>query len=104
MLAPFLEEEVQLQRLFATKKDDPRLKNPFAGLVDVYNAPDTIRKTRARVVKSIDDLSAKHVMPLTKKQRRIDGEPCMVESYDEFMKNFAIFTGASSHTSVLHVD
>lgn len=104
VLAPSLEDEAQLRRLFATDKDNARLKNPFVGLVDVYDAPDAIRKTHARIVKNEEDLAAKYVMPLTDEQRRKDGEPCMAENYDEFLKNFAIFTGATCYLSAGQLD
>lgn len=94
-LAPSLEDEAHLRRLFAADKLSERLKSPFVGLINVFAAPDFIRKTRARAVHDEDELSAKYIMPLSDEQRRKDGEPCMVANYDEFHKNFLIFTGGS---------
>jgi hypothetical protein len=93
VLAPSLIDEAELRGLFATHKNHHRLSDPFVGLVDVFAAPDNIRKTKARVVKDDDDLVAKYVMPLSQEQRRKDGDPSMVASLEEFKKSFQIFTG-----------
>jgi hypothetical protein len=91
-LQPSLDDEANLRRLFATDKDNPRLKNPYVGLVDVFDAPIDVRTTRARVIKDDEDLEAKYVMPLDPKRRRAEGSPSTVQDLDEFKKNWAIFT------------
>ena len=77
ILQPSLDDEAELRRLFATDKANPRLQDPYVGLVDVFAAPAAIRTTRARVVTTDDDLNAKHVMPLSETNRRKDGDPSM---------------------------
>ncbi|TFK67259.1 ankyrin [Pluteus cervinus] len=94
-LQPSLDDEADLRKLFATDKGNARLQNPYVGLVDVFGAPVDIRTTRARVVKDEEDWSAKYVLPLTEKQRRKEGTPCMAENFEEFKKNWAIFTEGS---------
>ena len=95
VLKPAIEDEAVLRKLFAQDKQNPRLLDPHVGLIDIFDAPEDIRKTRARVVADEVGLSAKHVMPLSEDRRRKDGEPAMVASLDEFKKNWAIFTEGS---------
>jgi hypothetical protein len=92
VLAPSIQDESELRKLFATCKTNPRLSNPLVGLVDVFNAPVDIRTTRARVVKDEDDLAGRYVMPLSEAQRRKEGAPAMVGDLDEFKKNWSVFT------------
>ena len=94
-LQPSLDEEAELRALFATERQNPRLSNPYVGLVDVFSAPEAIRVTRSRVVQGKEDLSAQYVMPLSEKNRRKEGSPCMVADMEEFKKNWTIFTEGS---------
>jgi len=94
-LRPSLDEEAELRKLFATDRQNSLLANPHVGLVDVFDAPDSIRMTRARIVQDKKDLFAKHVMPLSEENRRKEGTPCMVADLEEFKKNWAIFTEGS---------
>lgn len=86
-LQPSLDEETELRKLFATDRQNGVLANPHVGLVDVFDAPDSIRTTRPRVVQGKEDLSAKHVMPLSVENRRKEGTPSMVVDLEEFRKN-----------------
>ena len=92
VLEPSIKDEAALRALFAQNKQDDRLQDPYVGLVDIFDAPEAIRKTRARVVANEQDLNAKHILPLAEDQRRKDGEACMVNSLDDFRKNWSIFT------------
>lgn len=95
VLKPSLDDEADLRKLFAQDKTNPRLADQYVGLVDVFDAPKDIRTTRARVVAGEGDLNAKYIMPLSEKRRRAEGSPAMVDSFDEFKKNWAIFTEGS---------
>ncbi|KDR74215.1 hypothetical protein GALMADRAFT_123653 [Galerina marginata CBS 339.88] len=94
-LQPSVEDEAELRKLFATDKKNPRLGNPHVGLVDVFDAPSTIRTTRARIVQGKEDLSANYVMPLSEDTRRKEGAPSIVADLEEFKKNWSIFTEGS---------
>ncbi|KAF8840816.1 ankyrin [Paxillus ammoniavirescens] len=94
-LKPSLDDEAELRRLFAVDRDNPRLRDPYVGLVDVFSAPVEARTTRARVVTDKGDLAAKYVMPLSEKCRRTDASPATVANLQEFKKNWAIFTESS---------
>ncbi|KAF9647522.1 ankyrin [Thelephora ganbajun] len=95
VLQPSLEDEAELRRLFATDTRNPRLSNPYVGLVDVFGAPADIRTTRARVVQNEFDLSEKYLMPLTEARRRKEGSPAMASSLEEFNQNWSIFSEGS---------
>ena len=92
VLKPSIEYEGGLRRLFASSRNDALLKNPYVGLVDVFQAPSIIRTTHARVIKDEVEGNAKYVLPLSEKARRKDGSPCMVENLEQFRKNWAIFS------------
>ena len=93
VLKPSIEKEAELRRLFAQDRKNYHLLNPYVGLVSVFEAPEEagIRLTRARIVKDQEDLSAMHVFPLPESRRRKDFEPCVVDSLEEFQRNWNIF-------------
>ncbi|KAJ6601282.1 ankyrin repeat protein [Mycena vulgaris] len=95
VLKPSLDIEAELRSLFATNKSHERLANAYVGLVDVFDAPDAIRATHARVVKDDEDLSARYIMPLPNADRRADGAPCMISDVVDFKKNWDVFTEGS---------
>ena len=88
-------EEAKLRRLFVEDRDNPILADPYVGSVDVFDGPENIRTTRARVVASEEDLSEKHVLPLPDNVRRKEGAPATVSDLAEFKRNFAVFTEGS---------
>ncbi|KAH6867498.1 hypothetical protein BKA70DRAFT_402642 [Coprinopsis sp. MPI-PUGE-AT-0042] len=95
ILKSSIEDEAELRRLWATDRTNTRLSDPYVGLVDMFSAPEEIRKVRARVVASDEDLAAKYVMPLEAEKRKAEGAPTMVADLDEFKENWAIFTEGS---------
>ena len=95
VLAEAIEDETVLRRLYANDRSSKRLSNPYVGLVSVFDAPDAIRKTRARVVKEKKDWDAKYIFPLADDRRRKNGAPCMVDSLEEFQKNWSVFSEGS---------
>ena len=94
-LQPSLDDEAELRKLWATEKSNPRFQDLHVGLVDIFDAPDDIRKTRACAITHEADLNAHHILPLSEDHRRKEGEPSMVASLDEFKRNWAIFTEGS---------
>ena len=95
VLQPSLDDEAELRRLLATDRSNPRLSNPYVGLVDIFEAPSDIRITRARVIHDDQVLNAKHVMPLAEDRRRKEADPCMVGDLDEFKRNWNILSEGS---------
>ena len=73
VLEPSLEDEAELRKLFAQDKTNFRLNDSHVGLVDVFDAPPTIRTTRTRVVANGEDLNAQCIMPLPQDKRRAEG-------------------------------
>ncbi|KAG9000610.1 hypothetical protein FRB93_012622 [Tulasnella sp. JGI-2019a] len=92
-IAPALEDEAALRRLFATERDHKRLQNPCVGLVDVFGAnTECIRHIRAREVNGEDDLHAKYLMALDGNTRREDGELAMAQTFEDFKARWTIFS------------
>ncbi|KDQ19308.1 hypothetical protein BOTBODRAFT_170420 [Botryobasidium botryosum FD-172 SS1] len=95
-IQPTLEDETTLRRLFATDRANARLEDPYVGLVDVFgDGTDAIKRTRARVVKDEEDLSAHYIMALDEKRRRKDGAPAIADTFADFKYNWNIFTEGS---------
>ena len=94
-LAPAIESETELRRLFATDRKDLKLNDPFIGLVDVFAAHPSIRLTQARKVQSEQDLNAQYIFPLPAEKRRADREPAMAANPDDFKTAFNIFSEGS---------
>jgi hypothetical protein len=90
-----LEEEAQLRRLFVNDRSNPLLLDPHVGLVNIFGGPPDIRITRARVIRSEQELDAKYVLPLSARLRRAGGSPATVKSLDVFLAKFHAFTGGS---------
>jgi len=95
VLQPALDDETQLRKLFATEKRQDRLADPHVGHVDVFDAPDIIRTTHARIIQGPDDLPARYVMPLDEAKKRKEDARYMVARLMEFRKNWGIFTEGS---------
>ncbi|KIO24982.1 hypothetical protein M407DRAFT_25627, partial [Tulasnella calospora MUT 4182] len=92
-ITPSLQDEADLRRLFATDRDNVRLKDPYVGLVDVFGQnTDRIKKIHARTIKDDDDLLKHHIMPLDTDTRRKDGELSMASSLDDFKLRWSIFS------------
>jgi hypothetical protein len=94
-LAPAIESETELRRLFATDRKNLKLNDPFIGLVDVFAAHPSIRLTQARKVQGEQDLNAHYIFPLPDEKRRADGEPAMAANLDDFKTAFNIFSEGS---------
>jgi hypothetical protein len=94
-MAPAIDAETELRRLFATDRKHPKLSDPFIGLVDVFAAHSSIRLTQARKVQEGQDLNAHYVFPLSDEKRRADGEHAMAAHLDDFKTAFNIFSEGS---------
>lgn len=97
VLAPSIEIETQLRNLFAQDRSNQRLSDPYVNLVSIYDAPESanIRTTFARDIKNEEDRDAKYIFSLPDDRRRKNGTPCVVETIDQFRKNWSIFTEGS---------
>ncbi|KIO24997.1 hypothetical protein M407DRAFT_211280 [Tulasnella calospora MUT 4182] len=92
-IIPSLQDEAELRRLFATDRDNARLKDPYVGLVDVFGQnTDRIKKIHARSINDDEDLRKHYVMPLNNDFRRKDGELSMASSLEDFKTRWAIFS------------
>jgi hypothetical protein len=88
VLEPSIVFESELRKTFATEKNSALLNDPYIGIIDIFKGPDSIRTTKARVIKGEKDLNAHHVFPVQENARRATGQPSMVSSIEEFQKNW----------------
>ncbi|CAG7847199.1 SubName: Full=Uncharacterized protein {ECO:0000313/EMBL:CCA66774.1} [Serendipita indica DSM 11827] len=87
--------ETELRKIFATDRANKLVKDPYIGLVDVFDAPDAIKRIHARDVPDGDDSPlrfAKHVFPLKTKDRVASGEYAIASTLDEFRTSWNVFT------------
>ena len=92
VLAPSLQDEAELRKLFAMDRANQRLSDPYVGLVDVFAAPSAIRTARARVIADENDRTARYVCTLQDNKRRAEGSPCMATDMETFRKSWNVFT------------
>ncbi|KAJ2911616.1 hypothetical protein MD484_g8798, partial [Candolleomyces efflorescens] len=92
LLSSVTESEAELRRLFVTDRNNPLLDNPYLGLVNVFDAPESARRTRARVWDTEEDLKAKFMLTVIPFRRRAEGAPSMADNLNRFKLNFADFT------------
>lgn len=95
VLALSIEDEAVLRCFFATDRSHPRLANPYVGLLSVFDAPESLRTTHARIVKDEAHSMRQHVFPLKPEKRCKEGEPATVASLADFQRNWAVFTEGS---------
>ncbi|KAK7436334.1 hypothetical protein VKT23_019181 [Stygiomarasmius scandens] len=86
-----IEDESKLRSMWAQDNLNPLLQNPYVGLIEVFEAPDRIRDICPRNVAQ-EGLMDKYVMALGATHRKKEGDTCMVDSMDEFIANWSIFT------------
>ncbi|TGZ78192.1 ankyrin [Ascodesmis nigricans] len=97
LLQPYIEHENVLRAYLAQKPDHEFVASNTVNLVNVFDDDNAgFLKVRARELEkeSIQE-KERYIIPLTPEERKISGEPALVQSLDEFRKNFAIFTEGS---------
>ena len=87
--------ETNLRKIFATDRTNELIKDPYIGLVNIFDAPDAIKRIHARDVPDDDDNPlrfTKHVFPLKAKARVASGEYAMTSTLEDFRTSWNVFT------------
>ncbi|THH16522.1 hypothetical protein EW146_g4129 [Bondarzewia mesenterica] len=87
-----LDDEAELCKIFTTDPTSAQLRDKYAGLIDVFEAPSCVRTTRARTVLDERDREACYVFTLPDSFRRKEGSPSIVASIADFKEAWAVFT------------
>ncbi|PPR03269.1 hypothetical protein CVT26_008112 [Gymnopilus dilepis] len=92
--------EEKIRRLFATDPHNRVLEDPFLGLIDIFDLSPAIRRTRARLATSKEELENKYIFPVRAPYRRINLSPSTVPDLKAFQAHWEVFThGALSKMS-----
>ncbi|KAF7965299.1 hypothetical protein HWV62_44538 [Athelia sp. TMB] len=86
--------ENTLRCLFAEDNSQELLADPTVGVIDLFEAPSSLRMIHTgRVIPSdLSDSSYHYVFPLPQEARRKDGEAATVENITAFLRSWEIFT------------
>ncbi|KAL8731242.1 MAG: hypothetical protein Q9181_004356 [Wetmoreana brouardii] len=93
-VAPFNSYEAKLREGFAQHRDHPSLQNPHVNAVPVFNPGEDVPRICKRDVDD-DTHQEKYIIPLSSKNRKPAGAPATVESMQDFIKNFSLFSESS---------
>ncbi|KDR65581.1 hypothetical protein GALMADRAFT_148580 [Galerina marginata CBS 339.88] len=99
LLEPCLELEVTLRKLFASSRDDPSLKNPYLGLIDLFSVVQgsNMLKTRSLMAHHLangtswahnQEQYTRTLFPVTP----LHQSEAYVTSLDRFIENWDVFT------------
>ncbi|KAK6533683.1 hypothetical protein TWF694_002615 [Orbilia ellipsospora] len=92
LIKPFAQYEKNLRDLFAKDPSNEVLGDNLLGLVPVYAGQEENIEIRARDLESESELEkSRYLIPLKDEERRKTGEKAVV-GFEEFKKNFKIFT------------
>jgi hypothetical protein len=76
--------EAYLRQLYATTPLSPVLSDPYVGILDLYLAPECMRRVLPRPVNSLSDLQAHHLFPLHNCDRGKRGDLSVALTIEDF--------------------
>ncbi|KAI9818880.1 MAG: hypothetical protein M1827_007701 [Pycnora praestabilis] len=92
-LKPFQAYESKLREVFAQQPNHDALKDPHINTVPVFAGHEHDLRVRARKLdEETDGQKEKYIMPLSKKDRKPDRSPAVVQSFKDFQTNFNLFS------------
>lgn len=101
IMEPYREYEATLRTVYAQDRQNPLLEDPHLNVLPLFTQDTHLITTRARDLDAeSDDDKSKYIMPLPEDKRRAQGSPATVADFNEFQKNFNIF----SESSLVDVD
>ena len=94
LVGPYNEYEAKLREGFAQHRDHKAIQDLHVNAVPVFGVTNDVLRIQRR---NFDDesLDEKYIMPLSTSARKSDGAPAMVESMQDFRKNFNLFSESS---------
>ncbi|KAK7436346.1 hypothetical protein VKT23_019194 [Stygiomarasmius scandens] len=87
-----IDDEANLRRLWAQDPNNPLLRNPFVGLINIFQAPPDLRRNICIRNVLRGDMENQYVMPL---EALDTNGPCMVSELAKFNYNWSIFSEGS---------
>jgi hypothetical protein len=95
-VAPFKAYENKLREIFAQEPDNPALSDPLVNALPIFAGHEGEFKIRSRDLdKESKEKQQKYVFPLMKEVRKPNGAQAVVNSLQDFKKNFNLFCESS---------
>ena len=96
ILGPYRNFEASLRTVYAQDRQNPILDDPHLNVLPLFNDDTKLITTRARDLQAeSEEEKSRYVMPLPDDKRRSHGSPATVANFDEFQKNFSVFSESS---------
>ncbi|KAL3464857.1 hypothetical protein BJX64DRAFT_286043 [Aspergillus heterothallicus] len=96
---PYNDYDMVLRQIFAKEPDHPAIADGLLNIVPLYDVDGDGKvdlRIRARsLATESDDVKEKYIMPLADQDRRPNGSPAVVSSFEEFQTHFSIFSEGS---------
>jgi hypothetical protein len=97
LVKPYNEFDAVLRKTFAQEPSSPLVMDNLVNIVPIFDrAGCNDLRIRARDLASeTPEQKAKYILPLSDKDRKPNGSPAIVPTFDEFRNNFTLFTEGS---------
>ncbi|KAF7562776.1 hypothetical protein G7046_g1351 [Stylonectria norvegica] len=96
IIEPYRQYEATLRTVYAQDRQNPILKDPYLNVLPLFTEDTELMTTRARNLDAeSDEEKGRYVMALPDDKRRPHGSPATVVNFDEFQKNFNVFSESS---------
>lgn len=96
LIKPYREYEAALRQAYAQDPDAEILKDSNINVLPLFTEDTANIKVRARSLETEpEDEKARYIMPLPKNVRRANNSPAVVTSFNEFQRNFKVFSESS---------
>ena len=96
LLGPYRKYEARLREIYAQEPNHPALLDPYVNVVPLFNETNPDIRIRARNLEAeSEEEQSKYIMALPKENRRLDGTPAVVPTFQDFQNNFAVFSESS---------
>lgn len=91
LLSPFKIFEDTVRKIYAQQPSHGALRDPFINTLPIFSGHEGTLRVRAR---SLEDKAEneRYIMPLAPSERKANGAPAVVCSFNEFKKNFDLFS------------
>ncbi|KAK7614422.1 ankyrin repeat protein [Phyllosticta paracitricarpa] len=96
LLAPFQQYDSKIREVFAQQPQNPLLADNHLNITPIFAGHEKDLKIRARslAAESAEETD-KYLMPLAANERKSNGAPAVVQSFQDFQTNFNLFSESS---------
>ncbi|KAJ5544996.1 hypothetical protein N7535_006615 [Penicillium sp. DV-2018c] len=97
LVKPYNEFDAVLRKTFAQEPTNPLVTDNLVNIVPMYDRQgrNDLRIRARDLASETPEQKAKYILPLSDKDRKPNGAPAVVPTFDEFKNNFTLFTEGS---------